>query len=86
MRIESIFACGELRQSSDGCFQVGGVRRKVTDKLVNGSIGRCTTHIWETSLTSLIPVDRVISAASALYLSHQLRVNTPVARHVPVEF
>lgn len=26
------------------------------------------TYIWETSLTSLIPVDRVISAASCLYL------------------
>lgn len=29
-------------------------------------VRRSKTHIWDTSLTSLIPVDRVISAASVL--------------------
>lgn len=35
--------------------------------------------IWETSLTSLIPVDRVISAASVLYLLRSVSISSATA-------
>lgn len=82
MCIERVLSSSELGEGGDCRFEVGGVGREVT------TISRLVivAYICDTSLTSLTPVDRVISAASVLYLSsaNGRRVYPPVQFRIDI--